>query len=144
MEPFLSDSDKKEIAAEIAAAEQQTTGEIRVYLEKHCKEEVLDRAYMIFNKLKMHQTKGRTGVLIYIAHDDHAFAILGDRGIHEKVPENFWDDVKESMKEFFTQGRFVEGIKAAVASCSHHLKKHFPAEDHNPDELSNEVVIGEE
>ena len=139
---FLSDSEKKEIAHAIAEAESHTSGEIRVYIERKCKGDEKKRAIKIFHQLKMHRTIFHTGVLVYIAHEDRAFAIIGDRGIHEKVPENFWDDVKELMKNHFVEGKFAEGISKAIKLCGEHLKKHFPSDGHNPDELSNEVVIG--
>ena len=141
---FLSDPEKQELAAAISAAEEGTRGEIRVYLEKHGKEEALDRALKVFRQLKMHETEGNTGVLIYVAYDDRKLAILGDRGIHEKVPENFWDDVKAGMVANFAEGKFLTGLKEAISKCGEHLKKHFPSTDHNPNELSNEVVIGDE
>ena len=139
---FLSAVEKKEIAHAISLAEANTLGEIRVYIEKRCKGDEKVRAVKVFHQLKMHRTMFHTGVLIYIAHEDHAFAIIGDRGIHEKVSDAFWEEVKERMKSFFVEGKFAEGIKHAVKECGDHLKKHFPADGNNPDELSNEVVIG--
>ena len=140
---FLSDIEKKEIAHAISHAEAHTSGEIRVYLEKRCKSDEKARAIKIFHQLKMHRTMFHTGVLIYIAYEDHAFAIIGDRGIHEKVSDAFWEEVKDRMKNYFVEGQFAEGIKLAVKECGDHLKKYFPADGNNPDELSNEVVIGE-
>ncbi|HYV92318.1 MAG TPA: TPM domain-containing protein [Chitinophagales bacterium] len=141
---FLSAHDKKEIAAAIQEAEKNTIGEIRVFVEKKCDENPLERSLKIFHKLKMHQTKAHTGVLIYVAHDDHKLAILGDEGIHSKVPENFWDDVKNMMVQFFTDGKFAEGLKQAVVKCGEHLQKHFPSTGSNPNELSNEVITGDQ
>nr|AIA11825.1 Repair protein [uncultured bacterium] len=141
---FLSDSEKKELAAAISAAEENTIGEIRVYLEKHCREEPLNRALKVFRQLKMEKTQERTGVLIYVAHDDRKLAIIGDKGIHEKVPENFWDEVKSEMTSNFAEGNFLAGLKLAISRCGDHLHKNFPSRSANPNELSNEVVIGDE
>ncbi|MEO5673960.1 MAG: TPM domain-containing protein [Chitinophagales bacterium] len=141
---FLSDEEKKEIALAIQAAEGGTIGEIRVYLEKKCKDDAMTRALKIFGQLKMELTKDRTGVLIYIAHDDRVFAILGDEGINAKVPENFWDEVKELMAASFAEGNFVSGIKSAIGQCGIHLQKHFPGHEQDTNELSDEVVIGNE
>ena len=139
---FLSEAEKKQIAQAIAEAEAHTSGEIRVYVEPKCKGDEKERAIKVFHQLKMHRTMFHTGVLIYIAHNDHAFAIIGDRGIHEKVPDNYWEEVKEMMKNYFTEGKFAEGIIKAVTQCGEHLKIHFPSDGNNPDELSNEVVTG--
>jgi uncharacterized membrane protein len=97
---FLSDKEKHEIALTIHEAELHTRGEIRLYIEKKCKGDVMERALKIFHQLNMHHTKERNGVLIYVAYVDHVFAILGDKGIHEKVPEHFWDDEGAARKGF--------------------------------------------
>ena len=141
---FLSTEEKQEIASAIHDAEQNTIGEIRVFIEKKCKEDAVQRALKVFNKLKMYQTRGHTGVLIYVAHDDHKLAILGDEGIHSIVPENFWDDAKNLMVQFFKEGKFADGLKQAISRCGEHLKKHFPLKGKNPNELSDEVIIGNE
>ena len=72
----LSALDKAEIVKAIKSAEKKTSGEIQVHVDKHCKEDVLDRAAHVFKTLKMHETKERNGVLFYLAIKDHKFAIL--------------------------------------------------------------------
>jgi len=144
MASFLSEEEKKEIAAAITAAEHHTRGEIRVYVEKNCKGDVMKRAVKIFHQLKMHQTQHHSGVLIYVAHDDHQLAIVGDKGIHEKVKQEFWDQVKNEMLTHFSEGKFVNGLKHAITRTGAELKKHFPEDGDNPNELSNEVVTGNE
>lgn len=141
---ILTETNKKEIAAAIREAEENTIGEIRVFLEKKCDKDVLDRSLEVFEKLKMTETKLQTGVLIYIAHQDKQFAIIGDKGIHEKVPSTFWDDVKEQMQNHFAAGNFITGITEAIFLSGNHLTKHFPIDGSNPNELSNEVVINDD
>ena len=141
-EEFLSADEKKEVAQAIALAERNTSGEIRVFIEKKCKEDPVKRAIAVFRQLEMQRTMFHTGVLIYIASADQSVAIIGDQGIHEKVPANFWDDEVALLKGFFAEGKFAEGIVAVVAACGAQLHKHFPMDGSNPDELSNEVVIG--
>lgn len=140
---FLSTEEKKNVALAISRAERNTSGEIRVFVEKKCNEDPVKRAVAVFQQLKMQRTMFHTGVLIYIAHADQKVAIIGDQGIHEKVPENFWDDEVALLKGFFADRKFAEGIVAVVAACGVQLHKHFPMDGNNPDELSNEVVIGE-
>ena len=91
LKKFLSESDQKAIVESIKAAELCTSGEIRVHVEPDCKvANPLDRAVEVFGLLKMHETRERNGVLIYIAYNSHQFAIIGDKGIDERVPANFW------------------------------------------------------
>ena len=82
----------------IKAAELNTSGEIKVHIENRCKSEVLDRAAELFALLNMHKTELRNGVLFYLAMKDHKFAILGDAGINAKVPDNFWENIKDHMR----------------------------------------------
>ena len=82
------------MTAAIQQAEKNTSGEIRIHIENHTSMDVLDRAAQVFAELKMHKTLLRNGILIYIALQDHRLAILGDAGIHSKVPENYWNDIK--------------------------------------------------
>ncbi|HXV18678.1 MAG TPA: TPM domain-containing protein, partial [Candidatus Omnitrophota bacterium] len=81
----LDKESKDQIAQAIARAETRTRGEIRVHLKRRCGGDILAQAIKDFEKLGMHRTKDRSGVLIFIALESHAFAILGDKGIHEKV-----------------------------------------------------------
>lgn len=86
---FFSTAQQKIIVQAIADAEKNTSGEIRVHIDKKCKGEVLDIAADFFKSMKMHETALRNGVLFYLSIEDQKFAILGDKGIHEKVPTNF-------------------------------------------------------
>ncbi len=106
---FFNDQQQKTIVAAIKEAEKNTSGEIKVHIEKRCSGHVLDRAATVFSMLSMHKTKLRNGVLFYLAVEDHKFAILGDSGINTKVPANFWDSIKEAMQTDFRQGKFTEG-----------------------------------
>jgi len=131
------------IEAAIKAAERSTSGELRLYIEDHCEDkDVLDRAAFLFNKLKMHQTSQRNGVLIYLAVADKRFAIVGDAGINAMVPANFWDAIKEDMLQAFKTGAFEDGLKNGITASGKALATHFPF-DRNTDtnELSDEIII---
>src|SRR6056297_2830128 len=123
---YFSEGDKLQIKNAIRAAELNTSGEVRVHIEKHCKEDVLDRAAYIFEKLEMHKTELRNGVLFYLAIEDHKFAILGDAGINQKVPENFWEEIKENMLNQFKEGNFTKGLSEGIMEAGNQLKAHFP------------------
>src|SRR2546423_14135004 len=98
---FFTKEKRKAITDAIALAEKQSSGEIRLFIEDECKEDVLDRAAFIFKQLEMHKTALRNGVLIYLAMNSRKFAILGDAGIHSKVGEDFWHEAKKVMQEHF-------------------------------------------
>ena len=128
--------------AAIKAAENETSGEIRLHIENHCREELMDRAAFLFETLEMHQTEERNGVLFYLAIKDHQFAILGDVGINHKVPEGFWDEVRDLMKGKFKVGDYIGALTEGIAMSASKLKEHFPLRANDKNELSDEISFG--
>jgi len=141
-EKLFSQQDRKKIIQAIEMAEKETSGEIQVHLEKHCRGEVLDRAAQVFETLKMHKTELRNGVLFYLATSDHKFAILGDAGINSLVPDHFWDDIKEEMLKHFKEHNFTEGLCIGIEMAAQQLKAHFPYEKGDDNELPDEISFG--
>ena len=139
---FFSKEEKDNIRQAIVNAELNTSGEIRVHIEDKCNEDVLDRAAYVFDKLKMNKTELRNGVLFYLALKSHKFAILGDRGINAKVPEDFWNNIKEMMAEHFSKGEFAEGLIKGIEEAGKKLKAHFPHQADDVNELSDDISFG--
>ncbi|RPH33636.1 MAG: TPM domain-containing protein [Bacteroidales bacterium] len=139
---YFTKEQQKRIVEAIKQAEYDTSGEIRVHIEKSCKKNVLDRAVDIFAMLKMHKTELRNGVLFYLSLEDHQFAILGDAGINAKVPENFWESVKEAVIEQFKAGNQTEGLVKGILMAGEKLKAHFPYQKNDVNELSDEISFG--
>src|SRR5690554_2294987 len=124
---FFSQDEQVAIIQSIQRAEKNTSGEIRLHLENHCgKKTALERAEALFVKLNMHKTELRNGVLIYLAIKDKKFAIVGDKGINELSPENFWENVKDLMLSKFKNNEFLEGITEGIELVGEELKKDFP------------------
>lgn len=140
-EDKLNEEDRQKIMAAIAEAEKNTSGEIRLFVEDECGENVLDRAAFIFKEIGMHNTKLRNGVLFYLAFESRQFAILGDAGIHEKVKDDFWHEIKAKMGFHFTEGDFVKGLTIGIEMSGDALKKHFPYHSTDRNELSDEIVF---
>jgi uncharacterized membrane protein len=65
--------------------------------------------------------------------------ILGDQGINDKVTDDFWDNTKEMMQDYFRKGNFKQGLVDGILKAGHELKTHFPYEADDIDELSNEI-----
>lgn len=123
-------------------AENQTSGEIRVHLDNRCREDVLDRAAWWFKKLDMHKTNLRNGVLFYLAVSDKKFAIIGDAGINAVTPEDFWDSIKETVLGHFREGEFCEGLCTGLHMAGQALKSHFPHQEDDVNELSDDISFG--
>ncbi|HNQ61918.1 MAG TPA: TPM domain-containing protein [Bacteroidia bacterium] len=140
----FTEAERLKIVEAIEAAEKETSGEIRLFVESECGENVLDRAAYIFRELKMHKTKERNGVLFYLAIDSRQFAILGDAGINSKVNTDFWYEIKMAMQNHFTEGDFVLGLSKGVGMTGEALRKHFPYSKDDSNELSNEIVFGKD
>ena len=138
---IINESDKIAIQEAIQKAEELTSGEIRVHIDKNCSGEPLNRAIEVFNKLKMHETKERNGVLIYLAFNDRKLAILGDEGIDKKVANDFWDSTKEQLILDFKNNQFIPGIIKSINEVGVRLKEYFPHQADDIDELSNEITF---
>jgi uncharacterized membrane protein len=133
---------KQQIVAAIHEAEKNTSGEIRVHIEKKCNEDVLDHAAFMFDALDMQKTAERNGVLIYLAVEDRQLAILGDAGINQKVPIDFWESTKDLIISHFKQGNFTEGLSKGILLAGEQLQQHFPYQKDDKNELSDDISFG--
>jgi len=137
-------AEQKRVIDAVASAELNTSGEVRVHIESKCKDDnVLDRASQVFAHLDMQKTDVRNGVLIYVALDDHQFAIIGDVGINQKVPDDFWESTAREMTSRFKDGEILEGIITGIHNAGEQLAKYFPYTDDDINELSDEISFGE-
>ena len=137
---IFSKNEQELIANAIAAAEKATSGEIRIAIDKHCHGNAFDRATQYFTELGMDKTAQHNGVLIYLAHEDHKFAIIGDRGIDNVVPEDFWETTQVAMKAHFLSGNIAEGIVAGVSLAGEKLALFFPYQNGDVNELPNDII----
>lgn len=139
---FIGKEGQLQIVQAIKDAELHTSGEIRVHLESKCAGDPLQRAVYIFNYLKMYNTQSRNGVLVYVAVESRKFAIIGDVGINNAVPDNFWDGIKQRMGEAFSAGNYVEGLSSAIREAGESLKKYFPYQSDDVNEQPDEISFG--
>ncbi|WP_129718114.1 TPM domain-containing protein [Pedobacter sp. SYP-B3415] len=138
---IFSEEEQDAIAQAIEQAEKHTSGEIRIAIDSHCPGDAYETATRHFEELNMHRTVQRNGVLIYLAFDDHKFAIIGDRGIDQRVPADFWVSTKNLMQEYFVKGEFTTGIVAGIRLAGEKLSAFFPSKNDYTNELPNEVVF---
>ena len=136
---FLSKKEKERIVAALHEAEKETSGEIRVHFAKGNEKEIFNHAKEIFEKIGMTKTKHRNGVLIFLEVKSKHFAILGDQGIHDKVPENFWNQVVQKMALHFKQDRFGEGIVEGILMIGKELKAYFPPGPNDTNEIPDRI-----
>jgi uncharacterized membrane protein len=140
---FFNEEQKNLSTDAVTEAELNTSGEIRVHIESDCKEVVLDRAAFIFEKLEIHKTELRNGVLFYLSISDNKFAILGDAGINAVTPDNFWEEIKETVINHFKKSKFDIGLSTGIKMAGQALKEHFPYQKEDINELSDEISFGD-
>lgn len=133
---FFTSEQQEAIISAIREAEHATSGEIRVHIETSCKADVLDEAAWLFRKVGMHKTADRNGVLIYLALKERKFAIIGDTGINAVVPLGFWDNIRDHMRQRFSENLYTEGLTEGIILAGEQLKEHFP---HSGNDI-NEIV----
>ncbi len=142
VEDFLTKEEEQAIVEAIRMAEKETSGEIRVHIEKTTSKAPYDRALEVFHELGMDATELKNGVLIYLAVKDHKFVICGDKGINDLVPKDFWDCTKEVMTTQFKTKNFKQGLIDGITRAGEQLKKYFPYQEGDTNELSNEISKG--
>ncbi|GGD12802.1 TPM domain-containing protein [Hyunsoonleella pacifica] len=142
IEAFLTTEEEQDIVEAIRLAELNTSGEIRVHIEKTSKGDASHRALELFHVLKMDNTKLQNAVLIYVAIEDKTFVIYGDKGINEVVEEGFWDSTKDVIQSHFKKGNFKQGLIDGILKSGEQLKTHFPYMDDDTNELTNEISKG--
>lgn len=142
IEDFLSASEEQDIVEAIRKAELNTSGEIRVHLEKNSNGDASERALEVFYALKMENTKAQNGVLIYVAVEDRNFVIYGDKGINDVVPKDFWNSTKDVIQSHFKNGNFKQGLVDGILMSGEQLKTHFPYTDTDTNELPDEISKG--
>src|SRR5258705_2049156 len=112
---FFTAEENQHIVEAIHQAEQETSGEIRVFVESRCSYmDALDRALEIFSKQQMQNTVDRNAVLVYLAIKDRQLAVFGDEGIHKKVGNEYWNKQVQQMITLFNKENFAEGVRQCV------------------------------
>ncbi len=139
---FLSPDEENAIVAAIGQAEKDTSGEIRVHIEKNAGKPPVERAQEVFQQLGMHATEARNGVLFYVGVKDQSFAIVGDEGIDRVVEDDFWDCTKDIVIGHFKEKRFGQGLVEGILRAGERLKTYFPFDDSDTNELPDTISRG--
>ena len=141
---LFSESDFDAIAAAIARAEAQTSGQIKVHLERRVHGgtgDALVRAQQVFTHLELHRTEGREAVLIYLALEDRKLAIIGDTGIHARVGDAYWQAIRDHLVQHLRAGSPRQAIVGAIDEVGRVLRDHFPRRPDDRNDLSDEVSL---
>jgi uncharacterized membrane protein len=143
VEDFLTAEQEQSVINAIKIAEKNTSGEIRVHIEKNANKPPFERAKEVFKFLKMDQTHLKNGVLFYLAIESKHFAVIGDEGIHKQVPDNFWETIKNKVLTNFAERNYAKGLEEGILEVGNQLKTYFPYEKEDINELPDEISKGE-
>ena len=140
---FLSKLEHDRIVQAIRKAESKTSGEIRVFIQRgKLKSDPLVAAQEKFHQVRMHKTRERNAVLIFVAPRAHKFAVVGDKLIHEKCGEEFWQRIVEGMRRHFQNEKFSHALVEAITEIGKVLAAHFPKTSTPSNELRDEIAEG--
>jgi uncharacterized membrane protein len=138
---FLSKLEHDRIVHAIRDAESKTSGEIRVYIQRgKLNADPLVLAQRKFQRLQMHKTQERNAVLIFVAPRAHKFAVVGDKAIHEKCGEEFWQRIVDGMRTHFANEKFSHALVEAIREIGKVLAAHFPKRSASPNQLPDQIV----
>jgi uncharacterized membrane protein len=142
MSNFFSDESSQKIVAEIARVEGLTIGEVRLHIEDFCDSDPLERAIQVFEKLGMQKTKNRSGILIYLASESRKIAIYGDKGIHNKVGKEYWNNIVAQTILRIQSEDMTAAMIQVIKELGEPLAEHFPETNQEINELTNEISYG--
>lgn len=133
--------DVARIEAAIRAAEQRTSGELRVAISRfYFWGDVRRAAESTFARLHMDRTRRRNGVLLFVAPRLRRLAVVGDTGIHTHVTAAFWNDVANDLAQAFRADNLTGGLERAIRAIGERLARHFPPDSADANELPDQVV----
>ena len=101
---------------------------------------VHDAAFMQFYASGLYRTRESNGVEIYVSFFEREVVIIGDRGIHEKMGNQHWQDVRDLIISGMRDGNVCGGICTAIEKCGKALAEHFPHRPDDVNELPDQVI----
>jgi len=141
MSRFLTNEQIASLVEAIQSAEDHSTGEIRVHIDSSTEDHSAETAFKVFKELSMDATTERNAVLFHVNFGQKYLTIIGDKGIHEKVKQAYWDHLHDFITSEFAKGNYYKALKSTILETGLELKKHFPINGKNHNELSNEITF---
>jgi putative membrane protein len=96
---------------------------------------VHEAAFMQFYSSGLYRTREENGIEIFLSLFEKRVVVIGDRGIHAKMGNAHWDDVRDKIINGIRLGKPREGICSAIESCGESLAKNFPRRADDINEL---------
>lgn len=94
-----------------------------------------------FRKFALDRTRKRRAILFFVSLDEQYATILTDSGIDAKIPIQAWEEIVEEFRGHLRTNSVGEGYLHAIQRCSEILKREFPPEEGDVNEISNELIV---
>ncbi len=79
--------------------------------------------------------------MIYISLYERMVRVVGDDAISEKLGQEDWEDVCQSVLSGMKSGNAATALNEAILKCGVLLSQHFPNDPDDQNELANELKI---
>ncbi len=99
------------------------------------------RALLEFHLLNIDATREGKGVLLFVSHLERKAVVLGDKAVAERLSQSTWQEAIDALLKKVDEGRFSEGMVAAIDLLGERLQASFPAIAGDTDELPDRLVI---
>jgi putative membrane protein len=109
-------------------------------LKREIDARVYEAAFMQFYSSGLYKTRESNGIEIYLSCFERRVVVIGDRGIHAKMGNTQWDEIRDTIIHGIKEGKACAGICAAIERCGHMLEEHFPYRQDDINELPNDVI----
>ena len=103
--------------------------------------ELEDKATQAFHRLRIRRTAAATGILIYLSVFERLVWIVGDDQVAAQVDPAVWEEIRDALIEAIRADRAGEGLLSAVRRGGEILAEQLPADEGNPNELTNTVFV---
>jgi uncharacterized membrane protein len=110
----------------IVEAEAGTTGHVVVRLLPDRDVDAFTRAKDEFEKAGLHKVRERNVALVLVAPRARAYAVIGDRELHARVGDAFWQGLVDEMRPPLQRGKTTDAIVLAVERIGRELHRYFP------------------
>jgi len=109
--------------------------------EKRATEVALEQASLEFQRLELHRTEERTGVLLFVSLFERRVVVLGDKGIHAKVGDAQWARTRDAVLAGIDREGLATGLVDGIHACGEVLTKHFPVADGDRNEVPDRLIV---
>jgi uncharacterized membrane protein len=136
---LITPEEQNRLLDKIARIEKRSSGEVRIHVTGRRVKDPLETARSTFTSLGMTRTKRRNGVLVFLSLPSRRFAIVGDQGIDQVTPADYWGRLRDTLAEHFAAGSYCQGLLEIMDRVESVLVEHFPYEKGDVDELPDDI-----